>query len=175
MDSLSLIRQQIRLVVDPMLLRLMNRLYDSPNATHLRDSVIPPPAVIRIAEQYFQTESPLADVSLALGESIALGDCVYIGSDQKVYRVLASQPSHAGKCVGLLKAINNAQGVICLFGRISLPSVWTSLTAGHPVYVSETGAIQQTIPSTGFIQQVGIALSASAVFVSPFYTPILRS
>lgn len=175
MDSLSFIRQQVRAVVDPMLLRLINRLYDSPNATYLRDSVIPPPAVTRIAEQYFHTSSPVADISLTLGESISVGKCVYIGSDQKLYQVSSSNTAHASMCVGILKAISGTQGTVCLLGRLSMPSVWTSLTPGNPVYISTTGSIQQSTPSTGFIQRVGTAIDSSSVFVAPFYPAILHA
>lgn len=175
MDSLAVIRQQVRSVVDPMFLRLMNRLYDHPNASQLRDSVIPTTTVVRIVQQYLQSETAFSDLSFVLGEPMNLGSCVRLGTDQKIYLALSANASHAGTCIGLLKAIDGTQGIVCSFGRLSLPSVWTSLTPNQFVYVSPTGGIQQTLPTIGFIQRIGIAINASSVLVYPFDTPFLLS
>lgn len=173
MDSLAIIRQQIRSVVDPMFLRLMQRLYDHPNSTYLRESVVPPAAIVRVVQQYIQTEGATAEMSFPLGESMSEGTCVRLGNDQKLYRSLSTEVTHAGKCIGLLKQIDGENGIVCMFGRLSLPSVWTSLPQSSFLFVSPTGSVQPTVPATGFVQRIGVALSPSSVFVYPLDTSIV--
>lgn len=173
MDMISIVRQQIRSVVDPMFLRLIQRLYGHPNATQLRDDVIPTTAITTAVHQMFQTDVSFVELSLPLGETLSVGDCVYVGADQSLYRVSASNTAHAGLFIGVVKALTTTQGTVCVFGRLSLPSVWSSFNPASFVYLSQTGSVTQTPPTVGFRQRVGIALASSSVFVFPFDHPTL--
>lgn len=173
MDSISYIRQQIRSVVDPMFLRLLQRLYDHPNATYVRDDVVPPTAITPVVQQYLETRGAVIEVSFPLGESISEGSCVRLDSDQKLYVARTTVPAHAGTCIGVLKAIDGTRGIVCCLGQLSLPSVWTSLPPASFLFVSATGAVQPTVPTTGFIQRVGVATSTSSAFIYPFDSTIL--
>lgn len=51
------------------------------------------------------------------------------------------------------------------FGVMTEPS-WT-WTAGNPVYAAANGTLTQTVPTTGFLLTLGIALSATALLINP--------
>lgn len=167
MDSISYIRQQIRSVVDPMFLRLLQRLYDHPNATYVRDDVVPPTAITPVIQQYLETRGNILEITFPLGESMNIGSCVRLGADQKIYVAQTTVQEHAGTCIGILTRIDGTQGIVCCFGNVALPSVWTSLPPASFLFVSATGAVQPTVPTTGFIQRVGIATSVSSAFIYP--------
>lgn len=49
----------------------------------------------------------------------------------------------------------------------------TGLSAAQPVFVSTTGTVTHTIPSTGVVQQIGFSKSATSYFIN-LLTPIHR-
>lgn len=48
---------------------------------------------------------------------------------------------------------------------IGIADFYSGLTAGQPVFVSTSGALTQTKPPTGVVQQIGFATSTTALFV----------
>lgn len=49
---------------------------------------------------------------------------------------------------------------------MGIVSGYSSLTVGAPVFVSTAGVLTQTVPSTGVVQQIGFAKSATSIFVN---------
>ena len=52
---------------------------------------------------------------------------------------------------------------IQVYGPMAEPS-WT-WTPGQPIYVGSNGVLAQTVPTTGWLQQVAVADSATKIFV----------
>ncbi|RMD73194.1 MAG: DUF2190 family protein [Chloroflexi bacterium] len=167
----DIIRQQVRIVVDPMFLTLRLRLFGQANTNVLQPSVLPPAGVVTIVNDAVQQGSislPTLNVSYVAGEPIAAGKCVRVGSDQKLYLVNSSVPTHAKTCVGI--AVDSASaGQECrvrISGLLSLPTVWSFSTVGVPVFIQANGSVAPTLPSTGFVQQVGIVVQSHSILIA---------
>lgn len=174
----DVIRQQVRIVVDPMLFRLQTRLFGQANAPTLQPTVLPSDGVVTIVNEAVQQGSlALSSIteSYQAGESITAGTCVRIGSDGAVYSVQSSMPTHAKTCVGiaLADASSGQPCRICPAGFVSLPGVWSFPTIGVPVFIQADGTVAPTVPTTGFVQQVGIVVQSQAILVALDTTVVL--
>ena len=74
--------------------------------------------------------------------------------------------------VGLNAAAIGESVTIVSFGEIS-ESSW-QFTADAPVFLGPNGTLTQTVPQAGIFLQIGIAQSATSIFVD-ISSPIIRS
>lgn len=72
--------------------------------------------------------------------------------------------SHLGKVVGITNAATSAGQSVKIWptGKITEPTFNFSI---GPVYLSTNGTLTQTIPASGFIQQIGVATSATTLVI----------
>jgi len=106
-----------------------------------------------------------------VGEDVAAGDLLYVGSDGKWYKAKANSESTM-PCAGLATQVKSANEVcrILLFGFYRNDS-W-SYTPGGLLYVYDTGGWpSQTPPSTtGYqVQVVGVAVASNIILFNPSY------
>ena len=75
-------------------------------------------------------------------------------------------PTHMGRVIGMtVEAIAKGnEGLVRRIGRIENES-W-NLTPGTPYFLGEGGEIIATVPTTGFIQYVGVAESVTVLALS---------
>ena len=78
-----------------------------------------------------------------------------------------TNPSHLGRFAGVTLGAVAAGGTASIVraGNITEPT-W-NWTAHAPVFLSTNGLLTQTLPLTGYLQVVGIALSPTVLFVNP--------
>ena len=76
----------------------------------------------------------------------------------------SSNLAHLGKVIGMTNAATSAGNSVKIWpaGKITEPSFNFAL---GPVYLSTNGLLTQTPPTTGFIQQIGVALSQTTILV----------
>lgn len=75
--------------------------------------------------------------------------------------------AHMGRVAGVTKGASAAGGDVTIVrsGALSEPS-WT-WTTGSPVFLGSEGRLTQTPPQGGFLQVIGLALSATELFINP--------
>lgn len=105
-------------------------------------------------------------VSFIAGEN--LGGLRLVTLDMTWQAVYAdqAQPSHAGRILGLTlgSAVQGATVTVRRFGLVSDPS-WNWNPAQGPVFLTGTGQLTQTPPTTGFLCVVSIPVSATELFL----------
>jgi Major tropism determinant N-terminal domain len=72
--------------------------------------------------------------------------------------------SHQGKVVGVTSS-SAGIGTLATIYSSGLLSGFTSLTVNAPVFLSTNGILTQTVPTTGFLQKIGIAISQTEVII----------
>ncbi len=99
-----------------------------------------------------------AAVTAFLAGAIVAGEAVHADN---------TNPDHSGRLRGIFRA-NKAHGETAqlqVFGPMRNPA-W-SWTPEQPVYLSTAGALTQTRPTSGFVQIIGWADTATIIFVNP--------
>jgi hypothetical protein len=112
--------------------------------------------------------------TLTVGETVAIGDCLYIKSDGYLWKADADAESTGRALFIALEAKNASQTckVVTPFQIITNGS-WSWGTVGGAIYVSTTaGGLTQTAPSgsTDVVVIMGFALSATQMILCPGYS-----
>jgi hypothetical protein len=78
-----------------------------------------------------------------------------------------ANPAHADALLGLTTgaALAGDQVTVMVAGEIVEPS-W-SWTPGMPLFVTASGLLSHTPPSTGWVQMVALAVTATRILLSP--------
>ena len=114
------------------------------------------------------------------GEDLTAGEVVYFKSDGKVYKAVATAAA-TSRCVAMSVATTsaNAMGPFLLEGFARFNSEFPSWTVGGVLYTPEAetsskNVPEQTAPDTDgdFVQVIGYAISADAVYFKPDSTVI---
>ena len=100
------------------------------------------------------------------GEALGGHRCVLLDAAGSAFYADCSVPAHFGRLAGITQGAAAAgdSTTIVKSGVMVEPS-W-SWTANAPVFLGHTGLLTQTAPS-GFQQVVGVALSATTLFINP--------
>lgn len=100
------------------------------------------------------------------GETIAAGDVLYMkAADSKVYKAQADTLAHIQAVVGLALAAGSANDTNAILGPGKVVTGLSGLTAGSPVYLSNTAGAYAT--SAGdFPLVIGVAISTTAMLVT---------
>jgi hypothetical protein len=79
----------------------------------------------------------------------------------------SSNPAHADALLGLTigAALAGDQATVLVAGEVVEPS-W-SWMPGLPLYVTASGLLSHTPPSTGWVQMVALAITATRILLSP--------
>lgn len=74
-------------------------------------------------------------------------------------------PSHSVKVLGIIKDAANAGGTVMVqtFRSMTEPS-W-DWTPGQPIFLGNNGMLTQTVPATGFILELGVAISPQTIWI----------
>lgn len=73
--------------------------------------------------------------------------------------------SHANHVMGITNGAVSAGATAQIIAMAELTG-FSGLTPGWPLFLSTNGVLTQAIPGTGFIQQLGIASSATTVLIN---------
>ena len=103
------------------------------------------------------------NITLTAGADISGHTPVYC-IDGVVFPVSYDQIGHINRCIGITTgaALTGQDIIINPGGELT---GYSGLTPNEPVYVGLNGVLTQTPPATGFIQQVGIALTTTSLNV----------
>lgn len=100
-----------------------------------------------------------------LAADICCGHRVVCCSLGSIRHACSNEPDHAGSVIGITKnAANPGEGLVIVTSGIMDEPSW-SFTPGA-VFVGLDGSLVQEPPQTGFVQQVGVAVSATRLIVS---------
>jgi hypothetical protein len=107
-----------------------------------------------------------AVVYLNIQASVALGGhrAVYASGSGQVDYADRTNPAHRGKVLGITTGAVS-QGVdvqIQQAGEITEPS-WN--WSNGPVYLNTNGTLTQTAPTSGFLQEIGVAISPTRLMI----------
>lgn len=98
-------------------------------------------------------------------ETIFLGYAVGVDATGQFFLVDSTNPSDAGKCVGIAEASALPGQNLRVVTAGPFDKASYSFTPGEPVFVGVGGALTQTIPASGFEQEVGYAVTATKILV----------
>jgi len=73
--------------------------------------------------------------------------------------------AHAGKLLGITMGAASQNSSVNIQGVGELDG-FSGLTVNSKVYLQENGVISSTMPTAGFIQQVGIALTSTKILIN---------
>ena len=76
-------------------------------------------------------------------------------------------PAHMGRFAGITAGAASAGQSATIINAGPLTEPGWAWTPDAPVYLASSGLITQTPPATGFLQIIGMALSATTLFISP--------
>jgi hypothetical protein len=101
-----------------------------------------------------------AGAALSGHKAIAIidGEAIHADKDTAAHRGMVR-----GITVGA--AVDGATAFVQTYGPMIEPS-WT-WTPNAAIYVGANGALTQTAPSSGFLQQIAVADSATRIFIDP--------
>ena len=122
---------------------------------------------------------------LQAGEDLTAGEVVYFKSDGKCWKAVATAAA-TSRCVAMATATisANAMGVFLLKGFVRFASEFPTFTIGAPVYTPEAetqnaSSVDVNVPEVAapdgdgdFVQVIGWALSADAMYFNPDSTVI---
>lgn len=131
-----------------------------------RITVTPPPE-IRVDLGVNPPVFNLTGHSIFVGSGGVNGfQVVYLASDGTARPADGTNPTHAGKVIGLAAAAQpeGEPATIQLAGEIENPA-W-NLIPGAIYFLFAGGEISLTPPETGFVQKIGVAKSATVLVIS---------
>jgi len=98
-----------------------------------------------------------------LGETIANGDALMIGTDGKIHKADASSQANCDRFVGI--AIQSqASGENALYISSGFKTDYTGLAVGSVYYLSNTSGVISTSPGS-YTKRVGIAVSDNTMLI----------
>jgi hypothetical protein len=115
--------------------------------------------------------APIAQLTVTAGEALSGHRAVLLTAGEAFYADHATL-THAGRAIGVTTgaaALGDTVTIQTLGILIEPTWTWTE----GPVYLGAQGALTQTPPATGFVQIIGVATTATALFVAP-HSAILR-
>ena len=104
-------------------------------------------------------------VSRTAGEAIGGNRVVIAGDDGKVYYASRAIPSHRMRVLGITTGaiIQDAVGNIQIFGIMSEVS-WNWIME-ETIFLSTNGLLTQSVPSSGFVLEMGYPLSSTSMMI----------
>ena len=107
------------------------------------------------------------------GEDINGGKAVIIDTDGKVYSMDITDPSHYQRYLGITEqaVVTNDLVYVITHGEVNtLGSGWI---AGMPYYISSTGFLSSTPPTSGNCRQVGVGVDNDKINIGTFSNYVL--
>lgn len=171
LPSSPLVNPQTGIVTDPWL-ALLNALYRRTGTGSGVDSAAVQSGLAAEISRAMAAEAAIGRLIMQAGAAISGHRALMV---LPAGGVAHADPSLAGfEFVGISTgaAAAGAQVQVVESGVITEPS-W-AWTPALPIYVAPSGNLTQTPPSSGTLQQVAVALSATAILVQPFI-PFIRN
>ena len=106
------------------------------------------------------------------GEILGGQRVVISGADGKLYTADSSDVSHIGKVLGITRQayLAGVEGEVISGGTFEDPSF--SFTPSEKLYFDAAGVLTHSIPTTGFVQVMGHAISSTKIFIA-MKTPVI--
>jgi hypothetical protein len=106
------------------------------------------------------------------GEDIGGHKIVYVESG-KIYKASNLVLAQIGRVIGMTTEaiMTGSTGAVRLIGKLNNPG-W-GLTANKPYFLTTDGAMNENVPASGFIQQVGASIDTEN-FAIDIKSPIIR-
>lgn len=101
------------------------------------------------------TTIPLTAAQVISGHKALLGTAMYASQDNL---------AHAGKVIGISANAAAIGEVVNVQASGELNGL-SGLTIGQPIYLGVNGALTQTIPTAGIIQQLGVAVKTDTMII----------
>ena len=135
---------------------------ETTTTTVVTETVVP--SIIVSAQQGPPGVSASTSTIVTAGEALSGGTpIVLVGG--KAYKATNTAIEQANKVIGITSSsiALDQTGIIICYGELN---GFSGLTPDAPVYVSSTGTVVSTLPTSGYIQQIGIALNATTILVN---------
>jgi hypothetical protein len=118
-------------------------------------------AIIGVALARNAEESQRVVVAMSCDSSAAVGDLVYQDSVQPTKAVVATNNTTVNQVIGAI--YSKGTPTTCKVITQGLIDVYSGLSVGGRVFLSTAGTLTQTPPSTGYVHNLGLAVSSSSV------------
>ncbi len=105
-------------------------------------------------------------IEVAAGENLSGHKAVAVVAGEAVHADKGT-PIHRGLVRGVTTGAANDGDVarVQVYGPMREPS-W-AWTPGLPIYVGTAGALTQSVPTSGWLQQIAVADTATQIFIDP--------
>ena len=135
---------------------------ETTTTTVVTETVVP--SIIVSAEQGPPGISASTSTTVTAGENLSGGTPVVLVNG-KAYKAINTAVNQANKIIGVTTGsiLANNSGLVTCYGELG---GFAGLTPESPIYVSEIGTLVSTLPTSGYIQQIGIALTATTILIN---------
>jgi hypothetical protein len=108
--------------------------------------------------------SASTSIIITAGENLSGGAPVVL-INGKAYKAVNTAIEQANKIIGVTKGSISLDrtGLVLGYGELN---GFNGLISDAPVYVSEMGTLVSTLPISGYIQQIGIALNSTTILIN---------
>ena len=105
--------------------------------------------------------------------SASIGDLVYPDPSTDLKVLVNTDNQEIEQTIGVIleKPASESANVIVL----GIVTGYTSLTRGGKIFLSDSGTITQSPPATGYIQNLGVAVSETDILLQPSNERVLRA
>ena len=124
---------------------------------------VPAPTIIISAEQGPAGVSATTTFQVQAGEALGGHRAVVIEAGKAMY-ASKDNPLHANRVVGITSGAAALNDLVTIYSYGELDG-FAGLTPDDKLYVQDTGIISNLLPTTGFIQQIGISFSATKALI----------
>ena len=106
-------------------------------------------------------------ISFIAASNLSAYRSVIIDDNSKVAYADSSQMGHINRILGITtRSCLSGHVAAVVTGGVVNNSGW-SWTIGNPIFLSSSGALTQTPPTTGFLQIMGFPLSTTSIYLQP--------
>jgi hypothetical protein len=105
-----------------------------------------------------------SSISIVAGENI-VGDRAVVSIGNELFHFDITNVNHYGKCIGISKGSAN----IGAFVEVVISGTYTTgltLTEGEDYYIGTSGVLTTTPPTSGIVQQIGVALTTTEFLIN---------
>ncbi len=99
------------------------------------------------------------------GEILGAHRALIIDYDDKAYYASNDNPGHVHKVIGISTNAAELDEAINIITTGELEDVSFNFQENKPIYVGVDGALTQSVPEDGFMQQIATAITATKIFV----------
>jgi hypothetical protein len=105
------------------------------------------------------------DIQKTAGEALGGHRAVVLNSSGQAIYADCSTPAHAHKVLGITTGAASSGAAVTIRTRGEITEGSWAWTLDLPIFLSTSGLLTQTPPTSGFVARIGFPMSATTIFI----------